>query len=92
MLSQNNIQHDATLKIQQLANQSVEICRGNPSEGIAIAEEIISLADSIKSDAGLATGLACKGACLIWLGNYDTALQALFEAIPNLQKFENKKI
>ena len=92
MLSQNNIQHDATLKIQQLANQSVEICRGNPSEGIAIAEEIISLADSIKSDADLATGLACKGACLIWLGNYDTALQALFEAIPNLQKFENKKI
>ncbi len=92
MLSQNNIQQDATLKIQELANQSIQICRGNPSEGIVIAEEIISLANSLKHNAGFVIGLACKGACLVWLGKYDTALQALFEALPNLQKFENKKI
>ena len=92
MPNANNIQQSATLRIQQLAEQSIELCRGNPAEGIKQAEEIVELAKSISSDSDIAIGIACKGACLVWLGNYDTALRALFEALPQLQEFGNKKM
>jgi transcriptional regulator with GAF, ATPase, and Fis domain len=92
VLNGNDIQQDATLKIQQLTHQSIELCRNNPVEGIKQAEEIIALATSIQSDSDIAIGLACKGSCLVWLGHYDTALQALFEALPQLQEIGNKKI
>lgn len=92
MLNGNDIQQDATLKIQQLTHQSIELCRNNPVEGIKQAEEIITLAKSISSNSDIAIGVACKGSCLVWLGHYDTALQALFEALPQLQEIGNKKI
>jgi hypothetical protein len=91
VLNGNDIQQDATLKIQQLTHQSIELCRNNPVEGIKQAEEIIALATSIQSDSDIAIGKACKGSCLVWLGHYDTALQALFEALPQLQEIGNKK-
>jgi hypothetical protein len=49
VLNGNDIQQDATLKIQQLTHQSIELCRNNPVEGIKQAEEIIALATSIQS-------------------------------------------
>ena len=82
-----NTNQDITFQIQQLSAKSIEICRGNPTEGVKLAEEIIALA---QSESETAIGLACKGSCIVWLGNYDIALQALFEALPKLQDLDNK--
>ncbi|MES2761736.1 MAG: GAF domain-containing protein [Bacteroidota bacterium] len=75
------INQETALQIKQLSARSIEICRSNPTEGIQLADEIISIAETVKSDADLAMGLACKGACMVWLGNYDNALKHLFDSL-----------
>ena len=86
-----NIDETAILQIDKLAELSMEKCRSNPEEGIKIADEILNISHNANFLEGIAKGLACKGACLVWIGNYDKALEALFESLPKLQDIGNKK-
>lgn len=79
-------------QIEKLADLSLAKCRSNPDEGIKLAEEILEISQSNFLEKGAAKGLTCKGCCLVWLGSYDTALQHLFEALPKLQEYGDKKI
>ncbi|MES2512845.1 MAG: GAF domain-containing protein [Bacteroidota bacterium] len=77
------------MQIKQLSARSIEICRSNPTEGIKLADEIIDIAESLKSESDLAMGLACKGACMVWLGNYDQALKHLFDSLTKESIFKD---
>jgi hypothetical protein len=90
MQSTNGIDETIIFQIEKLANISIEKSRSNPQEGVKIANELIAMAQSIQFNKGIAEGLTCKGACLVWLGNYDQALQFLFEALPTLEKVGSK--
>jgi serine phosphatase RsbU (regulator of sigma subunit)/tetratricopeptide (TPR) repeat protein len=78
------------LRIEELSNESLELCRNNPHKGIQLAEEIISLSNG-DMEEGLSLGFACRGACRVWIGEYDQALKDLFEALPVLQRQNNRK-
>jgi serine phosphatase RsbU (regulator of sigma subunit)/tetratricopeptide (TPR) repeat protein len=73
-------------QVEQLAVQSKEICRNNPQKGIELAEQIIAIAKQTDSNTIAAKGFACKGACLVWVGDYENALKNLFDALPILQE------
>ena len=90
MQSTNGIDDSLIFQIEKLANASIEKSRSNPQEGVKIANELITMAQSIQYNKGIAEGLTCKGACLVWLGNYDQALRVLFEALPILEKVGSK--
>ncbi|MCW3105474.1 MAG: Serine/threonine protein kinase [Bacteroidetes bacterium] len=79
------------LRIDELTAQSLEICRNDPHKGIELATEAISLALNTGMDAQLARGYACRGACRVWIGEYDLALKDLFEALPVLQEKNDRK-
>lgn len=85
MSESNPIQKSQTLQIEKLLDLSRERCRNNPQEGIKIAEEVISMSDAINSSKHRAQAIVCKGACMVWLGNYDLALEKLFEGLAILK-------
>ena len=91
MAATQNTDETAIFQIEKLTELSLEKCRSNPEAGIKIAEEILSISNSNNCASGLAKGLACKGACLVWIANYDKALEALFESLPKLQGIGDKK-
>jgi serine phosphatase RsbU (regulator of sigma subunit)/tetratricopeptide (TPR) repeat protein/GAF domain-containing protein len=68
--------------VEKLIEQSIGMSRTNPHKGIELAEEALNASDS---DAVIARALVCKGACQVWLGNYETSLQTLFEALGKLE-------
>lgn len=86
MPSSNTVHSDEIFQIEKLSSLSIERCRSNPQEGIKIAEEVLSMSLSIKSEKHHSRGLVCKGACLVWLGSYDSALECLFSGITNLKE------
>lgn len=63
--------------------QSFELCRSNPQSGIELAQEVLNSGTGIGIRA---QALAAKGACHVWLGNYDNALKDLFEALELLEE------
>jgi len=73
-------------QVEELVIQSKEICRNNPQKGVELANQIIDFASKEESIALKAKGLANKGACLVWLGDYEEALKNLFDALPLLQQ------
>ncbi|MBN8697291.1 MAG: GAF domain-containing protein [Bacteroidetes bacterium] len=75
-----------TTQVNQLALESKDICRNNPQRGIELANQIIAAVQKDDLQSELAKGFACKGACLVWLGDYEQALKNLFEALPILQE------
>jgi serine phosphatase RsbU (regulator of sigma subunit)/tetratricopeptide (TPR) repeat protein len=79
------------LRIDELSTQSLEICRNDPHRGIILADELIALAENSGNGTGLARGYACRGACRVWIGEYDLALKDLFEALPVLQAEQDLK-
>ena len=81
MQNLNEINQEVSSQIHQLAKQSIDICRKNPEEGIQLADKIIALSNTNNSTSDMAIGFACKGACFVWLGNYDNALKFLFESL-----------
>ncbi len=86
-----NTYETAIFQLEKLAELSVEKCRSSPEEGIKIADEILNIASLNAFPLAIAKGLACKGACLVWIASYDKALEALFESLPKLQEFGDKK-
>ena len=91
MAATQNIDETTIFQIEKLAELSLEKCRRDPEEGIKIAEEVLSISNSNNCPSGVAKGLACKGACLVWIASYDKALEALFECLPKLQDAGDKK-
>ncbi|MES2133196.1 MAG: GAF domain-containing protein [Bacteroidota bacterium] len=77
-----------TYQLEKLISQSFEICRNNPQLGIELAEEVLSAASDERTHA---QAIACKGSCLVWLGNYDNALKDLFQALRLFEQTPDKK-
>lgn len=66
---------------QQAENQIAKafgICRSHPQTGIELAEEVLAASPGDKLRA---QGMAVRGSCYVWLGNYDNALKDLFDSL-----------
>lgn len=74
------------VRIEKLANQSLEIARSNPRLGIQLAEQLTEISRIHHSSLGLAKGITCKGICQVWLGKYDQSLKNLFAGLEQLKK------
>jgi transcriptional regulator with GAF, ATPase, and Fis domain/uncharacterized protein HemY len=85
MNSKENISEIDYSQLEKQVAESLEICRNDPQKGIDLADEVLRNSE-IKSTKINAKALACKGACQVWLGDYENALKNLFEA---LQQFES---
>jgi serine phosphatase RsbU (regulator of sigma subunit)/tetratricopeptide (TPR) repeat protein len=79
------------LRIDELNNRALEICRNDPHQGILLAEEVLSLASDNEYEIQVLRAYACRGACRIWIGDYDLALKDLFEALTGIQKDKDRK-
>ena len=79
----------STAEIDKLLAQSFDISRTNPHKGIELADEALhcSLPNSLQK----AQATVCKGACQVWLGEYETALKNLFEPLVQLEEFNDSK-
>ncbi len=76
---------------ERLINQSFEVCRSNPQSGVELADNALAILAEGVNEKERAKALACKGSCLVWLGNYDNALKDLFHSISLFEKFEDRK-
>ena len=74
----------AASRIGALNTDALTICRSNPRQGIALAAEALALALEHALPLETAQAMACKGACEVWIGEYDSALKNLFQALPVL--------
>ncbi|MDQ3046598.1 MAG: GAF domain-containing protein [Bacteroidota bacterium] len=79
------------LRLNELTLMSLEICRSDPHKGIELADEAIHLSAENNLKDFEARALACKGACQVWVGEYDHALKNLFDAVPELENEKEKK-
>ena len=89
MNSKENLSEIDTSQLEKVVAESLEICRDNPQRGVEIANEVLanpSVSKKIRYEA-----LACKGACQVWLGDYENALKNLFDALPYLQDMNDAK-
>ncbi len=77
------------IQISELTTEALDICRSNPRKGIELADEAILLSQNAALELELAQAQACKGACQVWISEYDQALKNLFDALPALQKHNN---
>ena len=75
------------IKHEELITSSLENCRSNPQKGIDFADEALKLS-SVESHEE-AQALVCKGACQVWLGDYESALKNLFEPLQLLESYND---
>lgn len=74
-------------EIEKLVIQSLEIARTNPQRGIELADAALkSSSPSVKAQA-----YACKGACQVWLGDYENALKNLFDSLARFESIQDPK-
>jgi transcriptional regulator with GAF, ATPase, and Fis domain len=76
-------------KHDELVKSSIENCRSNTQKGIDFADEALRLANPESHEK--AQALVCKGACQVWLGDYENALKNLFEPIQLLDSYNDTK-
>ncbi|MGZ4053820.1 MAG: GAF domain-containing protein [Bacteroidia bacterium] len=89
----NSKENLSELDISQLEKQvaeSLEICRDNPQRGVELSDDVLQN-PSLVSKKIRFEAIACKGACLVWLGDYENALKNLFDALPYLQDLNDIK-
>jgi serine phosphatase RsbU (regulator of sigma subunit)/GAF domain-containing protein len=72
------------LRIRDLNSEALSICRSNPRKGIELADEAMSLALEQGDATQQIQSIACKGACLVWIGEYELARKSLFRILPEL--------
>lgn len=78
-----------TANLDKLIAESFNVCRTNPNKGIELADEALSVATP--NSLQLAQAKVCKGACQVWLGNYETALKNLFEPLHEFNAYHDSK-
>ncbi|HEY0029385.1 MAG TPA: GAF domain-containing protein [Bacteroidia bacterium] len=74
--------------LEQLITQSLEICRTNPQKGVELADAALKASASLSITA---QALACKGACQVWLGDYENALKNLFDSLAQFETMPGSK-
>lgn len=74
----------AIVRISELNTEALDNCRSNPRKGIELADEALQLSLSLSAAPEAAQAMACKGACQVWIGEYDSAFKNLFDALPVL--------
>lgn len=74
-------------EIDKLIAESFQICRTNPKKGVELAADAMHAA-APKSQQ-LAQAKVCKGACQVWLGDYEVALKNLFEPLHEFAGFND---
>ncbi|MCX6295185.1 MAG: GAF domain-containing protein, partial [Bacteroidetes bacterium] len=77
-------------QIDHLIASSFDICRSNPHKGIELADKALFLSD-ISDSLKIAQATVCKGACQVWLGDYENALKNLLEHQHEFEKFKDDK-
>ena len=77
------------IKHEELITSSLENSRSNPQKGIDLADEALKLS-SVGSHE-VAQALVCKGACQVWLGDYESGLKNLFEPLQLLESYNDSK-
>ncbi len=80
-----------SFQIEKLLSQSFEICRNNPQLGAGLADEVLTAIHKSENERARAKALACKGSCMVWLGNYDDALKDLFQSLTLFEQIPDKK-
>jgi serine phosphatase RsbU (regulator of sigma subunit)/tetratricopeptide (TPR) repeat protein/putative methionine-R-sulfoxide reductase with GAF domain len=78
-------------RIQELIDESLENCRSNPRKGIDLADNALDLCEGDRGDLSYSKASVCKGACQVWIGDYDDALKNLLDSLPALQKAGDQK-
>jgi len=81
----------AGLQTEMLIAKSFEVCRSNPQLGVELADNVLAILTNTSNDLEKARALACKGSCMVWLGNYDNALKDLFTSLSLFSSHEDKK-
>lgn len=76
-------------QIDKMLAQSFEISRTNPHKGIELADEALRYA--LPKSLHKAQATVCKGACQVWLGDYENALKNLFEPLHEFEGFKESK-
>jgi serine phosphatase RsbU (regulator of sigma subunit)/tetratricopeptide (TPR) repeat protein len=84
--TQNSTERKAD--VERLIEQSIGLCRSNPQKGIELAEEALAASPSA---AVIAQALVCKGACQVWMGDYEEALKNLFDSLTKLEGLGDHK-
>lgn len=75
--------------LDNLIAESFNVCRTNPNKGIELADQALAIAKP--NSLQLAQAKVCKGACQVWLGDYETALKNLFEPLHEFAGFNDSK-
>lgn len=78
-----------TAILDKLIAESYTICRTNPTKGIELADQALAIAPPASLQKAQAT--VSKGACQVWLGNYEEALKNLFEPLHEFNAFHDSK-
>ncbi len=78
-----------TANLDKLIAESFEISRTNPHKGIELAEE--ALVGATPKSLQKAQAMVCKGACQVWLGDYEKSLKNLFEPLQEFDGFNDSK-
>ena len=78
-----------TAEIDLIIAESFDVSRTNPHKGIELADKALLLARPNSLHKAQAT--VCKGACQVWLGEYETALKNLFEPLHEFEQFNDSK-
>lgn len=76
-------------EIDNLIAESFEFNRTNPQKGIELADKALLMAAPKSLHKAQAT--VCKGACQVWLGDYEIALKNLFEPLHEFAGFNDSK-
>ena len=76
-------------EIDKLIAESFHVSRTNPNKGIELADEAFYHASPGSLQKAQAT--VCKGACQVWLGDYEKALKNLFEPLHEFEGFNDSK-
>ena len=76
-------------EIDNLISRAFDVCRSNPQNGIELADEALLYVAPDSWQKAQAT--VCKGACQVWIGDYENALKNLLEHINEFEKFKDNK-
>jgi transcriptional regulator with GAF, ATPase, and Fis domain len=76
-------------EIDNLISRAFDVCRSNPQNGIELADEALLYVAPDSWQKEQAT--VCKGACQVWIGDYENALKNLLEHINEFEKFKDNK-
>lgn len=89
---QTTTQHgELLLRINALNSEALSICRSAPHKGIELADEAFGLSIEAGDVVGQIVAMSCKGACQVWIGEYEQALKSLYETLPVLKKEADRK-